>query len=366
MKKFFAIATLAALASGGYWFYPVATTYFASQRNEGPPERYIVKASERDIDYAIEVSGDVAPEVQLDVKSEVGGKIKALYVEAGQRVKKGELLCEVDDTDLLNEKASVLAQMEGSQLSVDRAQQHYDRAKGLFARNLTTRENYDNLKSDLAIAKNGLARAQRQLQTVEDKLAKTRITAPTDGTLLNVMVIEGQVVISAASVNSGTTLMTVADLSRLLLETHVNQIDVTRLKPEQEVILRVESIRDDEEMQGKITFIAPVAGVKSGVKGFQVKASILNPSERLRPGMTVKMRIPVAQARGALAVPVSAIFRDEEDRRIVYVLNQEAKPEAREVEIGVTSIDYAQILSGLKSGERILRVEPRLIEGSSS
>lgn len=361
MKSFLAIATLALVGAAGYWFYPQVLT---QQRPEGPPERYVAEADRRDIHFSIEVSGDVAPEAQPEVKSEVGGKIKALYVTEGQEVKRGDLLCEIDDTDLLNEKASVTTQLAGAQLSVNRAQSNYDRAQQLFKRNLVTKENFDNLTSDLDIAKNGFLRVKSQLQTVEDKLAKTRITSPIDGTLLNVKVVEGQVVISAASVNSGTTLMTVADLSKLLLETHVNQIDVTRLKIGQPVTMRVEAVRD-EAMKGEITFIAPVASVKSGVKGFQVKASILNPTERLRPGMTVKMSIPVAEASDAVSIPISAVFKGEGERRIVYVLDDEAKPKPREVTVGVLSFDYAQILTGLEAGERVLMIEPRLLEDKS-
>ncbi|HWL53921.1 MAG TPA: efflux RND transporter periplasmic adaptor subunit [Chthoniobacteraceae bacterium] len=361
MKSFLAIATLAALGAAGYWLYPQILNH---QRVEGPPERYVAEADRRDIRFSIEVSGDVAPEAQPEVKSEVGGKIKKLYVTEGQEVQRGDLLCEIDDTDLLNEKASVMTQLAGAQLSVDRAQSNYDRAEELFERSLVTKENFDHVTSDLDIAKNGLLRVKSQLQTVEDKLAKTKITSPISGTLLNVNVVEGQVVISAASVNSGTTLMTVADLSKLLLETHVNQIDVTRLKVGNQVTMRVEAVRD-EPMKGEITFIAPVASVKSGIKGFQVKASILNPTERLRPGMTVKMSIPVAEAPDAVSVPVSAVFKAEDDRRIVYVLDGEARPEPREVTIGVLSFDYAQILTGLKPGERVLMIEPRLLEKKS-
>lgn len=361
MKKFFAIAAVVALAAGGYLYFP-------HQENKSKDEayaRFIVPAKRRTIDYSIEVAGDVTPEVQLEVKSEVGGKVKAIHVEPGQAVKKGQLLCEIDDTDLRNEEASVITQLEGAQLSVERIQANFQRAKDLFKHNLITKENFDNLASDLAIAENSSSRVERQLQTVRDRIAKTKITSPTDGVVLEVRVVEGQVIIGASSVNNGTVLMNVADVNRLLLEAVVNQIDVARLKWGQEVTIRRESL-SEQGMDGKIRFIAPVATTKNNVRGFLVRASILNPVEALKPGMTVNMTIPVARVEKALSVPITAVFRGDNDNRIVYrVANDPLQAEPVEVNVGVSNLEYVEITSGLNEGDRVLLVEPRLLNKKS-
>lgn len=336
---------------------------FDGPRVQEIPEHYIATAECRDVDYSIDVAGDVAPEFQLEVKSEVGGKIKALHVEPGQVVKAGQPLCEIDDTDLQNQKASVMTEIAGGELGVDRALHHDNRGKELYKAKLITKEAFDNLESDLAIAKNELAKAQRKLQTVNDEINKARIVAPADGTVLQVPVIEGQVVVPAASVNSGTTLMTVADLSKLLVTTNVNQVDVALLRLKQLVKLTIESIKL-ETMEGRITFIAPVATIKNGVKGFQIQASILKPSPGLRPGMMVNLTVPVAHAKQVVTVPVSAVFRGANDCRVVYVLEGNV-PQAREVVLGVAGLDYAEIKKGLQAGDRILTVEPRVLEKKS-
>ena len=362
MKKFFAITAVFALAVGGYVYFPRQE----SGNREEAFSRFIVPVKRRTIDYAIEVAGDVTPEVQLEVKSEVGGKVKAIHVEPGQMVKKGQLLCEIDDTDLRNEEASVITQLEGAQLSVERIQTNFKRAKDLFTHNLITKENYDNLASDLAIAENNSAKVERQLQTVRDKIAKTKIISPTDGVVLEVRVVEGQVIIGASSVNNGTVLMNVADVNRLLLEAVVNQVDVARLKWGQDVKIRMESARE-KGMDGKIRFIAPVATTKNNVRGFLVRASILNPVEHLKPGMTVNMSIPVARAEDVLAVPITAVFRGENDSRIVYRVDGDplnARP--TEVTLGVSNLEYVEIKSGLNEGDRILLVEPRLLQNKKT
>jgi RND family efflux transporter MFP subunit len=150
--------------------------------------------------------------------------------------------------------------------------------------------------------------------------------------------------------------MTIANLSKLLVETHINQVDVARLEPNLTVKLHVESLKD-AEMDAKISFIAPVATIKNSVKGFQVQALIEKPNKRLRPGMTVQISIPIASASDVVSVPISAVFRAEGNKKVVYVRNGEST-ERREVKIGVTNTDYAQVINGVNDGEEILLVEP--------
>jgi RND family efflux transporter MFP subunit len=355
MKKTTIIVLLiAALAGGGWYFY--AHTSFASSGDSEIPERFITKAEKRDINFSVEVSGDVTPKLQLDVKAEVGGKIKKLHVDAGDIVKQGDVLVEIDDTDLLTEKKSILSDIDGARLNAEKIKRNFERSRDLFDSKLVSREIFDNLSSEFDISQNDLIKAQRKLQILEDKLSKTKVIAPMDGTVLVLPVIEGQVVIAAASVNNGTTLMTMADLSKLLVITQVNQVDVAKLAQDQRVKLRAEALKD-VDMDARISLIAPQAAVKNSIKGFEVRALIENPSKRLRPGMSVNMSIPIARADDAVSVPISAVFKGDGNKKVVYVRNG-IVTEKREVKVGVTNIDYVEILKGVSEGETVLLVEP--------
>ena len=266
------------------------------------------------------------------------------------------MLVEIDDRDLLSEKESALTEIEGAKLTMQRAKNNFDRGKELSDSKLVSREVFDNLNSEYAISQNGLTKAERKLQLVEDRLRKTKVLAPMDGTVLTAPVIEGQVVIAAASVNSGTTLMTIADLSKLLVEMQINQVDYRAITQNQIVKLRAESLKD-VEMEAKIWRIAVVATPKNSVKGFQVQALIEKPNERLRPGMTVNIVIPIGSANDAVSVPISAVFKGEGRNKVVYVRHGEST-EKRQVKIGVTNTDFAQVISGVNEGEEILLVEP--------
>ncbi len=357
MKKFLVLAIIAALVGGG-WFAKTRDWFglFQKSNDNTQEDMPTALAEKKDIDFSIQISGDVMPDTQLDVKPQVGGLIKALHVEPGDVVKAGEVLVEIDDRDILSEQASAKTEIDGATLSVTKSERNFERAKDLFEAKLISQEAFDNLSSELDIARNTIIKAERQMQLVNDKLSKTKVLAPSDGTVLTVPVVEGQVAIAAASVNSGTTLMSIANLSKLMVETHVNQVDVSKLAMKQQVKLLAESLKD-EEMQAEITFIAPVATIRNGIKGFTVRAAIQQVTARMRPGMTVQMTIPVAHAGDAVAVPISAVFKGSGNSRVVYVRNG-TKTEKRAVKVGVSNTEHAQILKGVNVGEEILLNEP--------
>lgn len=344
-------------AGGGAWL--VLSGNKTDGENGEIPASQLAKAERRDLESKLLLSGEVKPASQQSVKPEVGGKVKEIAVAVGDRVKKGGLLAVIDDTDLLTEKHSAETAIEGAQIEVDKDQGNYDRAKALFDEKLISKEVYANLNADLLISKNSLDKAQSQLQSVKDRLSKTRIVAPYDGTVLNIAVTEGLVVTAAASVNSGTELMTFADLSQLLIETNVNQMDVGKLAPNQEVSVNMQG-DDANAVKAHIEFVAPLATVTNNIKGFTVQALIEDNNGKLKPYMSVSMTVPVGNAKGAVSVPIAAVFKQDNDR-VVFV-RKGNQAERRKVSIGLMNMSYAQILSGLNEGEEILLVEPAALQ----
>lgn len=354
MKKLILLACL--LLGSGAWFWNYRADHPAKAAAEAA-ENLVAKVERRDIETELQVNGDVAPTFQVDVKSEVGGKVKKLRVVPGQEVQQGDLVAEIDDRDLLTEKASALTEIEGAQVTLNRAERNLGRGKELWERKLISREVFDNLTTDSELAHNDLTKAQRKLDAVEDKLQKTKVVAAIQGTVLSVPVIEGEVVVAAASVNSGTTLLVIADLTRLEVDAHVNQVDIGEVVLHKPVVLVSDSLRDSK-VAATISFVAPVASVKNSIKGFDVEAVIEHPDPRLRPGMSVEMKIPVASVKEAVSVPIAAVFKGGPDSSVVYVRAGETT-ERRQVEIGVTNLEFAEIRSGVKVGEEILLVEPK-------
>ncbi len=345
------VTLLLLLAGLAYWMGWVPWPQ-PVKKDKAPPT---VVAKRMDIAPVLPLSGEVAPAFQVDVKPEIGGKIKKIHVIAGQNVRKGELLVTIDDTDLLNERASAEAEIAGTRLRVEKILGNFSRAKQLFSQKLLSREEYANLEADYQIAENELAKSLFRRQTVDDRLAKTRVVSPADGTILDVPVNEGQVVVGAASVNSGTNLMGFADLSRLLINAHVNQLDAGKLSVGQLMMVHSPD-SSDQDYQARIEFIAPLATVKNNIKGFEVRGVIEGNRESMRPGVSVSITVPIGKAEGVVSLPVTAIF-ERDGKMVVYVLKGKEN-ECRNVVVGLMDSSRVEIKSGVAEGEEVLMVAP--------
>lgn len=352
------LAVVGGLVVGGFW----AREHWSQTPAMPEYDEAVATAERRDIESTLLLTGEVTPAFQTEVKAEVGGKIRKIHVEVGQFVPKGGLLATIDDTDLLTEKKSAETDIEGAELAVEKNRGNYERAASLFEQKLISKEVFANLKADLEISENTLDKAKSRRQIVMDRLAKTKITAPADGTVLDIPVTEGLVVVAAASVNSGTVLMKFADLSQLLIKSHVNQVDAPRLTRGQSVDVNM-SDSTEEPVKAHIEFIAPLAIVKNNIKGFEVQALIDGKEDRLKPGMSVSMNVPVGQAHQAVSVPVSAIFKDRK-QSVVYV-RKGTSTEKRKVTVGINNLSYVEIKSGVQPGEEILLVEPAAVPTKS-
>ena len=322
--------------------------------NAGRTERDTptARADRRDISEEIRLSGEVSPAFQVEIKPEVGGKLREVHASTGQEVKEGELLFVIDDSDLQIERSSAEVDIDGAQVTVEKLAGNLGRARELFE----GKEVYENLDADHRLAENALQRAQRRLETVDDRIAKTRIPAPADGTILSVPVIAGQIVVPAVSVNAGTTVAILADLSTLIVDAHVNQLDIGKVR-DGDTVEVFGGAADALRASAKINFIAPLATAKNNVKGFTVQAVLAGHTADFRPGMTVSIRLPLASATNAVSVPVGAVF-ESRSGKVVYVSRPDGTSEPRTVEVGAADLFHAEILSGLQEGESVLLSRP--------
>lgn len=328
------------------------------------------KVEVRDVEFAVIAAGDIGPADQVSVRMEVNGRISELPVDIGDFVKRSNLLCRLNDYDLqierdqrLTEIAGAKLQIEAAQLRLIKAQRDFDRGKALLEQNLISKEAYDNFKTELdaalnqkEIAQNTLERADKALRLVEDRITKTQMRAPFDCTVLTRPVSLGQTVSGAAGFNSGTEIMTIANLNDLVVNAHINQADVIRLSPDQKVDIQVESL-PGLKLEGRVERIAPQATIRNGIKGFATRIQIKQLDPRVRPGMTATLSIPVATAANVLTVPLAAVFT-EDNERFVYVQTATGLVR-RVVTVGITDYQYAEVQSGLKEGEEVLLELPK-------
>jgi HlyD family secretion protein len=346
MKTFLSIVVVLGVSASGWYLWKNSPAANAESRTFHRPTTAVVEA--RDISFAVNAAGDIGPADQVSVRPEVNGRIEELPVDIGDPVKKGDLLCRLDDRDLQIELKQRSAEIEGAKLQLIKAERIYERLKQLVADKLVSQEEYDNGKTEYQLATNSVDRALQALRLVEDRLRKTRIVAPFDCTVLTRPVSLGQTVSGAAGFNSGTEIMTIANLNDMIVNAHINQADVIRLQQGREVDIQAESVAG-VKMKGVVERIAPQAVIKNGIKGFSVRIAIKSIDARVRPGMSAILNIPVSSADNVLAVPLAAVF-SENGERFVFVKTEE-KTERRPVVIGVADYAYAEVIEGLTAGE---------------
>ncbi len=319
-------------------------------------------AIQTNIAFAVNAAGEIAPAEQVSVKPEINGRIELLPVDLGDRVKQGDLLFKLDDKELQQQRASSLTAIERARLELAKAARDYERAQGLLQEKLISQELYDNTKTTYELAKNSLERAQRELALIDERLTKTEVRAPFDCTILTRPVSTGQAVSGSGGFNSGTEVLTIADLNYMIINAHVNQADVPRLRVDQEVEVMIEAVAG-LSATGIVERIAPQATIRNNIKGFAARIRIENPDERIRPGMTANIKIPVAAAANVVAVPLSAVFTERNpdtgaQERYVYVQTPDGF-QRRDVTVGISDFFYAEIQSGLAAGEVVALELPK-------
>lgn len=354
MKKLIILIVALGIGLGGYAVWNQQKAHAAPVTPVARPMTATIEL--RNIDFAVTSAGEIGPDDMVSVRPEINGRISSLPVDIGDKVTAGTLLCALDDSDLQSERSTQITQIEGAKLQVEKARRNFERNQRLHENHLVSQEVYDDSVTDYEMSKNSLELAQKTLSQLEVQISKTRIVAPFDCTVLTRPVSTGQAVSGSGGVGGGTEIMTVANLKEMIITAHMNQADVPRLKNGQLVDVEVEAV-PGLKMKGAVERIAPQATIKNNIKGFATQIRLKNIDARVRPGMTANMTIPLQSAEHAVAIPLAAVFSEENDR-YTYVQRADGQFEVRPIRIGVADFQYAEVMDGLQNGEVVSLVRP--------
>jgi HlyD family secretion protein len=382
MKKWIALVVILGLGIGGYYAWNSWQKNKIASALPGRPTTALAEV--RDITFAVNAAGEIAPAEQVSVRPEINGLLETLPVDIGDRIKKDDLLFKLDDSELQQQKASNLTDIEKCKLGVEKGERDYKRAQQLLRDKLISQEVYDDTKTACDLAKNALERSQKDLAITEEHLTKTEVRAPFDCTVLTRPVSIGQAVSGSGGFNSGTEVLTIADLNSMIINAQVNQADVPRLKVGEYVEITIEAV-PGLQATGAVERISPQATIKNNIKGYPARIVLKNVDPRVRPGMTASVKIPVATADNVTAVPLAAVFTEknpdtDQMERFVYVQHGD-NFEKRNVKVGVADYFFAEIQEGLAPGDvvslelpkeeierksRLIAGQPSRPEGSAS
>lgn len=361
----------------------VSVAFGLSQLAAGPAAKAEVPVeaiARKDIAQTVEATGTVQPTEIVEIKSKASGQIVRMPVEVGSVVKQGDLLAQIDPLTMRNQYNQALAaeRAAAAQLQVANAQKV--RSDRLLAAEVIALTENETAVIAVASAKAGLAKARADLVIARQTLNDATVRAPASGTVIEQTATQGMVIASAtSSASGGTTLLKMADLNRIEMNTLVSESDVGALKPGMRATVLVDAF-PNRPFAGHVIRVEPQAVVQQSVTMFPVRVAIENEGGVLLPGMNGEVTIEISRHSQVIAVPLDALRSTRELPAVAEALgldpdklraklpqgNRGRGPRGqfalvqtanglvpRIVRTGVSDFDHAEVLEGLREGESV-------------
>ncbi|HVO09409.1 MAG TPA: efflux RND transporter periplasmic adaptor subunit [Vicinamibacteria bacterium] len=385
-----------------------AASAFATLRPKGkPPEEKdkikTAKAEIGDVQVRVTEVGSVEPQVKVDVKSVLSGKVVELLVREGDAVRHGQVLARVEpDVNQARDLAQVKNAVQDAEIALNEAGATHERNRGLLGQGLLSAQAGLESETRYRQAKAAYDAAMEKYRIVEESgvpialasagtVQRLNVTSPMDGVIIRRPVELGDTLSGVSSFNAGTVLMTVADVDSMIIKAGINEVDIGKVHLEQPVKVTLDAY-PKVKFAGVIKRIAPAARLEEKVKVFDVEIAIDRQGAELRTGMTANIDIVGEKRTKVLAVPVEAIFRKDETE-VVYVKKPEQpkktaesgglmghalaagkketpppkldpkeawkeKFELRTIETGLAAVDKVEVVKGLTAGTEVAVEDP--------
>ncbi len=343
----------------------ILIVFFVTRKGDRQKQGEPFTVKRANVVYSTEQTGIIKAQVGAIVKvgTRATGTLNRLKFQVGDYVKKGELIVEIDDREILanirNAEAAVEEQrrdLEAKRAQDRYNQTNYEREQRLLAKEYTTKDSVEKAKRELDVSRAQVELGKAKVKEAQEKLkalrvshSYTKIYAPISGYISSVATQEGETVVSGLS---APNLITIIDPTRLEMWIYVDETDIGRVKPGLEVEYWVDAYRD-RTYKGVIDRIYPQPEIKENIVYYLAIVKIdPNDALTLKPEMTSHVRIIIEEKANVIVVPNSAI-RFEDRKNVVYVRSN-GKTVRREVVPGVRDQRYTEITSGLAEGEQVI------------
>ena len=342
----------------------------------------VEKASRRTITQSVTATGKISPEVQVVISPEVSGEITMLPIKEGSKVSKGDVLMKIKPDIYVAQRERSAADLTSAKASLERSKSEFERAKELFAKGLISKAELEVASTDFEVAKSTYDQANAALRQSDESLRKTTITAPMDGIVSQLNVQLGERVLGTSQFQ-GTTVMTVADLSRMEGRVDVGENDIVLIHIGDTARISVDAF-PDRKLTGLVYQIGNSAktkglGTQEEVTNFEVRIRVINKDVVLRPGMSMTATIETETRRNVITVPIQSVTTrsskgnmkpmgegddmaandskikqvKEKVKEVVFVVdNNVAK--TLEVKRGISDDMYTEIVSGLEEDKEVV------------
>lgn len=357
-KKTIIAVILLAVIGGGAWML--------LKKNDAPFEvsYETAKVEKATIGNSVTATGTIEAVTSVEVGTQVSGIIDKIYVDYNTPVKKGQVIAELDKTNLISELRSATSQLEGAKSDLSYQRSNFARMKTLYGKGLISANDYEAARLSLQQAESTMAQRQEAVNKAQTNLGYATITSPIDGIVLSKSVEEGQTV--ASSFSTPTLFTIVKDMTDMRVVASVDEADIGQVKVGQRVTYTVDAY-PDETFEGTVTQVRNEATTDNNVVTYEVVISAPNPDLKLKPGLTANVTIYTLEQNGIISVPTKALrftptketigpndkIVDCQGTHKLWV--REGRTfKAYSVQVGITNGTRTQIVSGVKEGTVVI------------
>lgn len=356
-KKALVIAAVAAIAALAVWL-------LSGGKKEETITFDTAAVAPANIMNSITATGTIEPVTSVTVGTQVSGIVSKLFVDYNSVVKKGQVIAELDKTNLMSQLNTAKTQLATAQSQLNYQTANYKRYKTLFEKGLVAADDFDNAKLSYTQAKEQVVSAKEEVQRAQTNLGYATITSPIDGVVLSKSVEEGQTV--AASFSTPELFTIAQDLTNMQVVADVDEADIGDVKEGERVTFTVDAYPDDT-FEGEVKQVRQEATTTNNVVTYEVVISAPNADLKLKPGLTANVTIYTAERKGVLSVPSKALrFIPQKETvgkmKIVDAANAKNKVwtiegnsiVAHKVNIGMTDGTNTQIVGGIAEGTKVI------------
>ena len=346
-------------------FILAASAIIMSSCKKAPTFSYNeAEVAKQDIVTSVTATGTIEPVTSVDVGTQVSGIVSKLYVDYNSTVKAGQVIAELDRTNLISDLSSAKANLTSAESSLAYQKANYERYKNLYEKGLISANDYEQARLSYVQAQQTVNTQRNNVKRAETNLGYATITSPIDGVVLSKEVEEGQTV--ASSFNTPTLFKIAKDLTDMRVIAKVDEADIGEVTEGQRVTFTVDAFPNDS-FSGTVTQVRQQATTESNVVTYEVVIGAPNEDLKLKPGLTANVTIYTMELKDVLAIPSKALhFKPSEamlnDGETITDCEAAKKVWTKEgpnikalaVETGITNGMVTEVISGLKVGTKII------------
>ncbi len=337
-----------------------AITVFIKKNNK-PQKAYETEAVEKiDIVNQVIVTGKVIPEDEIEIKPQISGIIEKVYLEEGALVKAGDLIAKIKIVPNEQSLNQAKGRVRNADVALRNVEIEYNRNKSLFDKGVISSQDFNSLQLQFDQAKLELQNAQSDYQIIRkgsaggSSSANTNIRATVSGTVLEIPVEEGNQVIQSNNFNDGTTIATIADMSKMIFEGEVDEAEVGKLKLGMPLDISLGAL-EKAKFDAKLKFIAPKGTEEEGAVQFKIEGDlVMTDTLYVRAGYSANAAIVLEEKKDVLAIKEALLqFDKETEKPFVEIETADNEFERKDLELGISDGIFVEIISGLEENTKV-------------